>query len=60
MAFGPIIANGLAISLTLPQQVDQRTSEEEPKNQRGEKGPSCPEGYIAEKVEEIPTVGKSR
>ena len=60
VAFGAIIADGLAVFLFRPEQVDERTSEEEAEDQRGEEGAAGAEGDIAEKVEDIPAIGKGR
>jgi len=58
VAFGAIVADRLAIGLATAQQVDQRTPEQEPKDQRREERAPGPEGNIAKQVEDVSAVGK--
>ena len=60
MGLRPVIADRLALALLAPQKVDQRSSEDETKDQRGKEGRPGAERDVAEQVEDVAAVRELR
>jgi len=60
MAFWAVAADRLALALLAPQHVDQRPPEDEPKDQRRQKGPAGTKGDVAKQVKDVAAIRKCR